>query len=294
MQMKAFIQSLLAILLWSALAFLGLKLSHMPPFLLVGLTLMIGSACSVHKISQWRVPFNTLLLGVYGLFGFHFCLFMALRNAPPIEANLINYLWPLFIVVLSPLFLQGYSLRPYHIVAAFLGLTGAGLIVTGGRFNFNLDYMFGYILAASSAFIWASYSLMVKRVKPFPNAAIGLFCLCSGMLSLVMHFVLEKSYLFRPGDFPTLLLLGIGPMGAAFYLWNSALKNGDPRIIGSLAYLTPMLSTLVLIFTGNGSFTFVSGIAMSLIIGGAAVGSISTARSTPVEATALKTASKEF
>jgi drug/metabolite transporter (DMT)-like permease len=154
--------------------------------------------------------------------------------------------------------------------------------------------MFGYILATSSAFIWASYSLMVKRVKPFPNAAIGLFCLCSGMLSLVMHFVLEKSYLFRPGDFPTLLLLGIGPMGAAFYLWNSALKNGDPRIIGSLAYLTPMLSTLVLIFTGNGSFTFVSGIAMSLIIGGAAVGSISTARSPPVEATALKTASKEF
>lgn len=281
--MKAFIQSLLAILLWSALAFLGLRLSHMPPFLLVGLTLMIGAACSAHKISEWRVPFKTLLLGVYGLFGFHFCLFMALRHAPPIEANLINYLWPLFIVVLSPLFLHGYSLRLHHIAAAVLGLTGAGLIVTGGKFNFNADYIFGYLLAASSAFIWASYSLMVKRVKAFPNAAIGLFCLCSGILSLVMHFLLENSYAFRPGDYPTLLLLGLGPMGAAFYLWNSALKDGDPRIIGSLAYLTPMLSTLILIVTGKGTFTFVSGIAMSLIIGGAAVGSISAARPIPDE-----------
>lgn len=294
MQLKAFIQSLLAILLWSVLALLGLKLSHIPPFLLVGLTLMIGAACSVHKISQWRVPFNTLLLGVYGLFGFHFCLFMALRHAPPIEANLINYLWPLFIVILSPLFLQGYSLKLHHISAALLGLTGAGLIVTGGRFNFNSNYLLGYLLAASSAFIWASYSLMVKRINPFPNAAIGLFCLCSGILSLIMHFILEKSYVFRPGDYQTLLLLGLGPMGAAFYLWNSALKNGDPRIIGSLAYLTPMLSTLILIFTGNGSFTFISGIAMSLIIGGAAVGSIFTARPTPVEATALKTACEEL
>src|SRR5688500_11680258 len=105
MQTRAFIQSLAAILLWSALAYLALKLSHVPPFLLVGSALAIGSLCSVHKISQWRVSYRTLLLGIYGIFGFHFCLFLALRYAPPVEANLINYLWPLLIVVLSPVFL---------------------------------------------------------------------------------------------------------------------------------------------------------------------------------------------
>lgn len=278
MHIKAYIHALLAILLWSMLAFLGLQLSKMPPFLLVGVALLIGAACSIHKISQWRVSFDALLLGIYGLFGYHFCFFIALRNAPPVEANLINYLWPLFIVILSPLFLRAYSLRVNHILAAFTGLTGAAFIVTGGRFNFNSDYLFGYVLAALSAFIWASYSLMIKRIKPFPNASIGLFCFCSGILSLSMHFLLEKEYVFASGDYTMLLLLGLGPMGAAFYLWNSALKNGDPRIIGSLAYLTPLLSTIILILTGNGSFSFVTIIAMALIIGGAAIGSISAVR----------------
>lgn len=76
---------------------------------------------------------------------------------------------------------------------------------------------------------------------------------------------------------PFLLVLGMGPMGAAFFLWDAALKNGDPRIIGSLAYLTPMLSTLLLIVTGSGAFGRVTGIAMVLIVGGAALGSLPAA-----------------
>ncbi|MBI3899856.1 MAG: EamA family transporter [Gammaproteobacteria bacterium] len=278
MYAKAFAQSLLAVLLWSILAYLGLQLARMPPFLLVGAALVIGAVCSVHKISQWRVPYKILLLGIYGLFGFHFCLFMALRHAPPVEANLINYLWPLLIVVLSPLFLPSYRLQAHHIIAALIGLSGAALIVTGGQFNFRSEYMLGYLFAGISAFIWSSYSLMTKRVRPFPNAAIGLFCLCAGLLSLLMHVIFEDSYSFAANDVPILLLLGLGPMGAAFFLWDAALKNGDPRIIGSLAYLTPMLSTLVLIASGSGTFTASSGVAMALIVGGAIIGSCSRRR----------------
>ena len=59
---------------------------------------------------QWRVPLPTLLLGIGGLFGFHFLLFLALRLAPPVEANLVNYLWPLLIVVLTPVLLPGWRL----------------------------------------------------------------------------------------------------------------------------------------------------------------------------------------
>ena len=94
-----------AIALWSTLATLGLALAHVPPFLLTGLSLLIGSLIALplsrFDMRQWRVPLRTLALGVYGLFGFHFLLFMALRNAPPVEANLVNYLWPLLMVVLA-------------------------------------------------------------------------------------------------------------------------------------------------------------------------------------------------
>src|SRR5690349_781075 len=96
-----------AIALWATLALLGTYLTKIPPFLLVGVALTIGSGCGLPWVREWKIPLSTLGLGVYGLFGFHFFLFMALRNAPPLEANLINYLWPLLIVVLSPLFLKG-------------------------------------------------------------------------------------------------------------------------------------------------------------------------------------------
>jgi drug/metabolite transporter (DMT)-like permease len=287
MPAKAIVQSLLAILLWSVLAFLALQLSRMPPFLLIGIALCTGALCGVHRISQWRVPIRVLLLGVYGLFGFHFCLFMALRLAPAVEANLINYLWPLLIVVLTPLFLRGYTLKARHIAAACLGLAGAFLIVTGGalRFGrppysvaFDTRALPGYLLAAASAFIWASYSLLTKRVASFANAAIGLFCLFSGVLSLGVHFLFEPRYAFVLRDLPLLAALGVGPMGAAFFLWDAALKNGDPRVIGSFAYLTPLLSTLLLIVTGSGRFTIVSAIAMVLIVGGSVLGSLTAAR----------------
>jgi drug/metabolite transporter (DMT)-like permease len=272
MQRKAYVQSLAAIGLWSMLAYLALQLSGMPPFLLVGAALVIGGLCGVHRLAEWRVPLPTLLVGVYGIFGFHFCLFLALRQAPPVEANLVNYLWPLLIVVLAPVFLPGQGLAPRHVVGALAGFAGAVLIVTGGRFAFAAEHALGYGLAGTSAFIWASYSLMTKRVPPFPSAAVGLFCLVAGSLSLLMHWWLEAGYVFSARDLPPLVLLGLGPMGAAFFLWDAALKNGDPRIIGSLAYLTPMLSTLVLVATGSGAFGASTAAAMALIVGGAAVG----------------------
>ena len=109
--MSATLLALGAIALWATLASLGVALGHVPPFLLTGLALVIGSVPAWPLARQWRVPASTLALGIYGLFGFHFLLFVALRNAPPVEANLVNYLWPLLIVVLAPLFLPGMKLR---------------------------------------------------------------------------------------------------------------------------------------------------------------------------------------
>jgi drug/metabolite transporter (DMT)-like permease len=105
--MQANLYALGAIALWASLASLGVSLTHVPPFLLTGIALLIGSVPAwplvLRDPSQWRIPLRTLALGVYGLFAYHFLLFIALRHAPPVEANLVNYLWPLFIVVLARL-----------------------------------------------------------------------------------------------------------------------------------------------------------------------------------------------
>jgi len=272
--MKPYLFALATIALWSTLAFLVLGLSSVPPFLLVGISLTIGSLCGLRWIREWKVPLSTVALGVYGLFGYHFCLFMALRSAPPVEANLLNYLWPLLIVVMSPLFLKNYSLGWTHLIAAVLGFSGAFLIVTGGKLQVATGDVPGYIFAVMAALIWASYSLLSKRVAPFSTGAVGLFCLVSGLLSLVCHFLLEPSYAITSHEVFVFLILGLGPMGAAFFLWDKSLKTGDPRIIGSLSYLTPMLSTMLLIVSGHGQFTWITIAAAALIIAGAITGAL--------------------
>ena len=161
-----------AIALWATLATLGVALAHVPPFLLTGFALVVGSVPAWPLVRQWRVPARTLLLGVYGLFGFHFLLFLALRHAPPVEANLVNYLWPLLIVVLAPLLLPGLRLRAVHVAAALAGFAGAALAIAGGR-ALAPGFAWGYVAALGSAFIWASYSLLTRRVPAFPTAAVG-------------------------------------------------------------------------------------------------------------------------
>ncbi len=262
--------ALAAIALWATLASLGVALAHVPPFLLTGLALVVGSAPSWPLARRWRIAPSTLLLGVYGLFGFHFLLFVALRTAPPLQANLVNYLWPLLMVVLAPAFLPGVRLRPVHVGAALAGFAGAALaIVAGERVAGEISW--GYLAALGSAFVWASYSLLTQRVAHFPTAAIGLFGLVSGLLALACHALLEPPAALSARDWLLIGGAGVGPLGAAFFFWDAALKRGDPRRIGILSYLTPLASTLLLAATSGRPLTPWIGAAALLIVGAALV-----------------------
>ncbi len=274
--MQASLLALAAIVHWSSLAPLGVSLGHVPPCLLTGCALLIGSviglALSKGRVQQWGVPAFTLMLGVYGLFGFHFLLFIALRHAPPVQANLVNYLWPLGIVLMAPLFLPGVRLHGLHIAAALLGFAGAALAIAGGR-DLQGGFAWGYIPALASAFVWASYSLLTQRVPAFPSAAIGLFGLVSGLLSLLCHALLETPVDLSAHDWVLLAAMGLGPLGGAFYLWDAALKRGDARQIGVFSFLTPLLSTLALLWQRGEWPSALLVLAAAMIVGAAVLGS---------------------
>jgi drug/metabolite transporter (DMT)-like permease len=273
--MRANLFALAAIALWATLASLGLALQHVPPFLLTGIALLIGSVPAWPFFRQWRVPPRALALGVYGLFGFHFLLFIALRHAPPVQANLVNYLWPLLIVLMAPVFLRGIKLSAMHLVAACAGFAGACIAIVGEKGLLG-GFVWGYIPALGSAFIWASYSLMSKRLadsgRAFPTAAIGLFGLVSGVLSLLCHGVLEPRVVLGGQDWPLLAAMGLGPLGAAFFLWDKALKLGDARQIGILSYITPVASTVLLMLVTQRPLNWSIGLATALIVGAAVLG----------------------
>src|SRR5882757_4085790 len=119
---------LTAILMWSLLAVLTVATGKIPAFQLAAMTFAIGALAGIvswvgrpEAVRALRQPPLAWLVGVGGLFGYHALYFLALRFAPPAEAGLISYLWPLLIVLFSA-FLPGEKLRPAHIVGTLLGL----------------------------------------------------------------------------------------------------------------------------------------------------------------------------
>ncbi len=264
----------IAILLWSSLAYLVTQLNHVPPFLLLAISLILGGSLSIVKYRSWKLQWSLIVFGVCGIFGYHLFLFLALRFAPAVEANLINYLWPLLIILMAPLILKDNQLTRYNIFGGLLGFSGAALLIANKNgLNLSPDYFLGYLLAVLAALTWASYSLLSKRLPHFSSATVGLFCLLSGLISLAIHFGFEDTPNLTDIDWLFLILLGIGPMGIAFYCWDLALKNGDAKIIGTLSYLTPLLSTLLLVLMSNRQFDGQLLLAISLIVGGAFIGS---------------------
>ncbi|MDX1614687.1 MAG: EamA family transporter [Candidatus Promineifilaceae bacterium] len=268
-----------AILMWAALASLAALSGAVPPF---QLTAMAFSVAFLIGLLLWRrtggpirahlrLPGRIWLLGIGGLFGYHFFYFMALRHAPAVEASLIAYLWPLLIVLLS-LLLPNETLRWFHVGGALVSFLGAGLLVTGGRgLTFQAQYSLGYLFALLCALTWSSYSVLSRRAGHVPTSAVGGFCGATAVLATLCHLLFERTVWPTGGEWLAILLLGLGPVGAAFYTWDYGVKRGDIRLLGVLAYAAPLLSTLLLIALGLAEATWVVGLACLLIGGGAAL-----------------------
>ena len=269
-----------AIAMWSLLALFTAASGAVPPFQLSALCFSIGAAIGFIWLAasgRWRdlrQPLPVWALGVAGLFGYHALYFTALRNAPPVEAGLIAYLWPLLIVVFSAL-LPGEQLRWHHLAGALLGLAGTMLIVSGGGgLAFESDYAGGYLAALGCALVWSTYSVVSRRFADVPSAIVAGFCLAAAVLSVPAHLAFETTlWPQTAGQWLAVAGLGLMPVGAAFYVWDIGVKHGEIQLLGVLSYGAPLLSTLVLIVAGYGVFSLKIGVAALLITAGALLAS---------------------
>jgi drug/metabolite transporter (DMT)-like permease len=266
-----------AVAMWALLALLTDASGEVPPFLLSAITFAIGTLVGLAarllapaRPQPAQIPPVVWLIGIAGLFGYHFFYFTALRSAPAVEASLIAYLWPLLIVLGSAL-MPGERLRWHHVAGALLGLAGTALIVTGGGgVTFDPQYLFGYAMAGLCAVIWSAYSLLSRRFPAVPTGVVTWFCAATSVLSLVCHLLLEETVLpAGAGQWLAVLGLGLMPVGAAFYAWDHGVKRGNIQVLGAASYAAPLLSTLILIAAGFAEPTLRILAACVLITGGA-------------------------
>lgn len=266
------------VLNWALLAALTQLSGPVPPFLLTALAFAIAFVCFAvwlgvrgqSLIAPLRQPPKAWLLGVGGLFGYHALYFIAQQNAPPANAGLISYLWPLLIVIFVAL-LPGERLRAIHVIGGLLGFAGAALLV-GGDASSGGNAL-GYGAAFACAFVWSGYSVLSRAAKGVPTAAVGGFCLATALLAAVCHILFEPTRLPQGIGWLGVIGLGLGPVGSAFFTWDVGVKHGDLRLLGLLAYFTPLLSTLVLIATGYADPSPLLAVAAGLITLGMLVGS---------------------
>lgn len=278
-QTAATLTGLAAVFMWSFLSMLTVASGTMPPFQLAAITFAIGGMIGV---ASWtfrpgsaralRQPPVVWLLGVGGLFGYHALYFAALRLAPPAEAQLFNYLWPLLIVLFSA-FLPNEKLKSHHVLGVLLGLAGTLVLIAGMRgVDIKREYIVGYACALGAAFAWSSYSVLSRPFRNVPSDAVAGFCLATAALSWLCHLYFEQTVWPSTGlQWLAVVALGIFPVGLAFYAWDRGVKFGDIRALGAASYAAPLLSTIFLVAAGYAEPSWTLGLAAVLISFGGVV-----------------------
>lgn len=267
-----------AVLMWALLALFTIGSAPVPPLLLNAMCFGIGGAIGlVWTLAQGRgallraVSWRVYAFGTIGLFGAHLLYFTAFRLAPSAETGLIAYLWPLIIVLMSGL-LPGERLRPLHIIGAALAFGGAGLIVVQGGAAMSAGQWPGFAVALLFAVVWAGYSVLSRGLGAVPTESVTVFCLAAAALSVLAHLAFETT-LWPQGalGWASVLGLGIGPVGVAFFAWDIGMKRGDIQMLGVASYAAPLLSTIVLVMAGITKPSPTILIAAILIAAGAAL-----------------------
>ncbi len=273
-----------SILLWGMLALLTSFSGNIPSFQLTAMTFfiafLVGAAAflkSGRDFSIFRQPLSVWVNGIFGLFGYHAIYFMAMKSAPSIEASLIAYLWPILIVLFSS-FLPGEKLRWFHLLGVALGFAGVIVLLMRGGFALKQEYMPGYLLAFLCAVIWAVYSVASRKMSGAPTMLIGAFCGITALMSFVCHLLFEKTVPVSGVQWIPVVLLGLGPVGLAFFAWDHGMKRGNIKLLGTLSYVAPLLSSVLLILFGRASFSWGLLAACGLIVAGSAMTAIDRLR----------------
>ncbi|MGO4158673.1 DMT family transporter [Cupriavidus sp. YAF13] len=270
-----------ALLIWSTLAVSVVSLSGLSPLLTTGVALAGGGIIGLPWVAWRRLEPGAVLVGSLAMLGYHALYFLSLKTADAVAANLLHYLWPLFIILLTPLMLQGYKLTRSHVGAGVLGFAGAAACL-GAVPVFGAGAGVGFALALVSALIWAYYSVWSRRFAEVPTATVSLYCLLAGLASLTAYAVLGQLPAYdklalgggmpslAPRHWLTLAYLSLGPLGGAFYLWDYAMKKGNPHQVALLAYAVPVVSTLfVSLFLGRGIdvATMIGAVLVTVAVG---------------------------
>ncbi|WP_306258681.1 DMT family transporter [Pararhizobium sp. IMCC21322] len=259
-----------AVVLWASWPALATIAFPAPPFLVLGCSALVGFIFSyLLAVRQnqtktfFSVRLRTMVFVAVGLMGNNAFYLAAISRIGPAEANVVHYLWPVFLVALASI-LHRRSPSLLQTIGIALGFCGVAVALSP-QMGTSLDLL-GVLLGASGALTFAVYSVGRSFARVETNV-VGPSLALAGMGALIAHAVFEPLYWPTSGQWAAIVLMGIGPFTVANIFWDKATRAGSAATISSLAFLTPLVAITLLAVLGLGAVTAatVAGALLAII-----------------------------
>lgn len=235
-------------------------------FLIIIMTKKKGKMILSLSAKDW---IHSIVLGILGTYLYYILLYFGYANAKGIEVLIIQYCWPIFVIILSILILKE-RLNIRKVISIVLGFFGVFLVLTKGKLTeIHLDNFFVDSIVFIAAFVFGLFSVLSKRVRIDSLTLVTIYFFTATVISFLSMISLSEFKLPTQETFLPIIINGIFVNGVSYLLWIGALKIGKASFIAPFVFLTPVISTILLILFFKEPFQMVYVIGMiSVIIGG--------------------------
>jgi len=266
-----------AVLLWASAASWITAAKGVPPFLYYGIETLIGFFIMAGKWRYLRLnplpefratPLWYYLIGIMGIGLQGAAWVAAIQTAPPLEAILFIYQWPMLVIVFTTL-ATGGRLGLHHGLAIVLGLSGLVTLLVGRGLDFGSFHLLpGHFWGLVAALTWSLFSAAAARRKDIGPNVVGAIMLLSSVVNLSIWLAMGAE--LPPLQGLIICVIASFVIMPGYILWDYGMKLGNTRIIGICSFMIPVLSTIILVLLGQAAFTLYLLPALLLVMAGIA------------------------
>lgn len=253
--------SILATGIWSLTAFLIIQVVHIPPLFLEALIMLVGGLSLILlNILSGQAKYSKFeFLGFLGIPGNQICYLFAIKTIPIPIAEFLYALWPIFILLLMRL----NRLSVKDCVAIIVAIVALTMIYQPSMLT-NFHYISGCMLVIIGSLCWSFYVLRISKQN---NASfmLGIYLISGSIFSYIASMIIEHNYQINFHECYYILLLGIGPSGLAYFLWDKSLTTESVVKVSWITMLVPIISYFILLKSGLVNFNPNIMLALGLI-----------------------------
>ncbi len=272
---------LAALFIWALSPSIITELGNIPTFQLsttvfsFALLLTIGFLFKNKNWQRAKQHPKVWILGFLAIFVNQAAYVFALRLIPVEQAEVIYYLWPIALLLISACFFEN-GLPLTSVISAILGLVGVYILFTDGQGigEVYLDSGIGYGCALLAGGAWVLYCLLNRYNEHIPLEMNGMWCGLAAIACLFITWQYEELLLPSFYEWSLMAFIGIFTLTFSLWMWSHAIRHGHFTFLTVMSYMTPLTSVLLLMLFGKVDFSYSILIACQLIVLGGALCSI--------------------